>query len=593
MAAASAAEAHERQLRARLPRLSRELALAVHDVQRRVHAHDTRVAAAPKATQRRIRAFIRSQGGEESTEELIRAMVAEERRADASAGDATASTTRTTRSGASAPSAPATDTAPAQQRRRKPRARKPTERTQSDPFGVAVGDATGFLNAAVEHVRPQKLLVEGIEIAAQRALTLDCLQVQRLSSSEWHSPDHSADLERHTAATWFLATDACSRKALTCLPGGPTALDNGTFVTMINCSLGGIAPMLRGKIGKPIVVPKRTGENVGDMRRDGALGLPLDALGTNLLAADVGGGRGGFELRHDGFRDVLLRELRAAGFSVEKEFEIGVEHGLAEAHAAVLRGSLAVATLDAYAHTPEAELSDMELRAKADAQREVQAALRHGATEAELRAHGGSAKGMRIDLGVMRAEGTSERRVFECKSMALCKTRYGTREHKSGCSWADRRGALAIKERTDQARKLDAGLFRGTALAPMETALGGLGVEAIVVGGCCELNTTAHGLIVDIGTQLGIRAATASGEDVNQCVALETTRVRQRIAIEIWSNYQDYICARLKFADPTPDKQRANEDEAVTNAAEQELHAQRYAIQAYLHRTHQPLELGV
>ena len=82
-------------------------------------------------------------------------------------------------------------------------------------------------------------------------------------------------------------------------------------------------------------------------------------------------------------------------------------------------------------------------------------------------------------------------------------------------------------------------------------------------------------------------------EDVNQCVALETTRVRQRIAIEIWSNYQDYICARLKFADPTPDKQRANEDEAVTNAAEQELHAQRYAIQAYLHRTHQPLELGV
>ena len=88
-------------------------------------------------------------------------------------------------------------------------------------------------------------------------------------------------------------------------------------------------------------------------------------------------------------------------------------------------------------------------------------------------------------------------------------------------------------------------------------------------------------LIIDIGTQLGIRAATASGEDVNQCVALETTRVRQRIAIEIWSNYQDYICARLKFADPTPDKQRANEDEAVTNAAEQELHAQRYAIQAY------------
>ena len=48
------------------------------------------------------------------------------------------------------------------------------------------------------------------------------------------------------------------------------------------------------------------------------------------------------------------------------------------------------------------------------------------------------------------------------------------------------------------------------------------------------------------------------------------------------SNYQDYICTRIKFADPTPDKQRANEDEAVNDAAEQELHAQRYAIQAYL-----------
>ena len=307
----------------------------------------------------------------------------------------------------------------------------------------------------------------------------------------------------------------------------------------------------------------------------------------------MGGGRGGFELRHDGFRDVLLRELRGAGFSAEKEFEIGVEHGLAEAHAAVLRGSLAMATLDAYAHTPEAEMSDMERQAEASARREVQEALRHGVTEAELRAHGGSAKGMRIDLGVMRAEGAQERRVYEFKSMAFCKTRYGIREHRNGCSWADRRAALAVKERTDQARKLDAGLFRGTALAPMETALGCLGVEAIVVGGCCELNTTAHRLIIDIGAQLGLRAAAASGEDANQCVALETTRVRQRVANEIWSNYHDYVCARIKFADPTPDKQRTNQDEAAGDAAFQAQQAQRYTIQAYLHRTRQPLELGV
>ena len=96
-----------------------------------------------------------------------------------------------------------------------------------------------------------------------------------------------------------------------------------------------------------------------------------------------------------------------------------------------------------------------------------------------------------------------------------------------------------------------------------------------------------------IGAQLGVRAATASGEDANQCVALETTRVRQRVANEIWSNYHDYICARIKFADPTPDKQRTNEDEAVSDAAKQAEQAQRYAIQAYLHTTRQPLELGV
>ena len=76
-------------------------------------------------------------------------------------------------------------------------------------------------------------------------------------------------------------------------------------------------------------------------------------------------------------------------------------------------------------------------------------------------------------------------------------------------------------------------------------------------------------------------------------VALETTRVRQRVANEIWSNYHDYVCARIKFADPTPDKQRTNEDEAADDATDQAQQAQWYAIQAYLHRTCQPLGAGV
>ena len=59
------------------------------------------------------------------------------------------------------------------------------------------------------------------------------------------------------------------------------------------------------------------------------------------------------------------------------------------------------------------------------------------------------------------------------------------------------------------------------------------------------------------------------------------------------ANYHDDVCARIKFADPTPDKQRTNEDEAAADATDQAQQALRYTIQAYLHRTRQPLELGV
>ena len=36
------------------------------------------------------------------------------------------------------------------------------------------------------------------------------------------------------------------------------------------------------------------------------------------------------------------------------------------------------------------------------------------------------------------------------------------------------------------------------------------GVRALVVGGCCELNTTAHELLVDIGSEIGAYNARAS-----------------------------------------------------------------------------------
>ena len=62
----------------------------------------------------------------------------------------------------------------------------------------------------------------------------------------------------------------------------------------------------------------------------------------------------------------------------------------------------------------------------------------------------------------------------------------------------------------------------------MATALEHLGgVEALVLGGCCELNSTAHALITEIGTQLGHLMATGSGDGPSECVALEIHRTKE------------------------------------------------------------------
>ena len=52
--------------------------------------------------------------------------------------------------------------------------------------------------------------------------------------------------------------------------------------------------------------------------------------------------------------------------------------------------------------------------------------------------------------------------------------------------------------------------------------------------GARELNTTAHELIVEIGSEMGAYNAAESGEDIRQCTALEVNRVRQRLAVQIW-----------------------------------------------------------
>ena len=114
-----------------------------------------------------------------------------------------------------------------------------------------------------------------------------------------------------------------------------------------------------------------------------------------------------------------------------------------------------------------------------------------------------------------------------------------------------------------------------------------------MVGGCCELNTTAHELLVDIGSEIGAYNAAESGESLTECIALEVNRVRQRLAVQIWRDYQDHINARIRFADPDEDDKRRHEEEAQVDAEEQELAARRLFNEAYLQRMGRPQAFGL
>ena len=160
-----------------------------------------------------------------------------------------------------------------------------------------------------------------------------------------------------------------------------------------------------------IAVPRRTGPHVGAARGDKGLGLPLDALATNLLNADVGGAGGGFGLRHDRFRDSLLMEARRAKFSVDKEFEVGVDRGaLSAAHATTLRGAAAAEALRESGDVPDGLLSKDALELRVSARAAVDVALRAGASHAELQRYGQAAKGMRRRFwGLFRSKNREKR----------------------------------------------------------------------------------------------------------------------------------------------------------------------------------------
>ena len=464
----------------------------------------------------------------------------------------------------------------------------PLRRQQQEPQLAA---AAAFLNGTNAHRAAQRVLTAGLEHMRRSRLLLDALSARTLPKKEWHAQSRGAELKALAARTWFLATDECSRQVLTCLPGGDTAIDNRTFATAINCIMGGLAPQLREKVGRPIVVPKRGGAP-GEVRTDGALKMPLDAMGTNLLACEVGGRGGGFDRRHDNFRDALMREARRASYSTKREFAFGVGDGMAAAHEALLRGAAAVETADAGASLSPEDRTEVDYAA---AQAAVAAAMRTlGADRERLRASCGSAQGMRADLGLQRRTADAGWAVYEVKTMGFCKTRYHVRNHSSGRSWADHRAAAAIQERHNQAAELDTGLFRGVQPPPMGKVIEDMGgVRALVVGGCCELNTEAHQLLAEIGGEIGMRSAAESGEDLQQSIQLDVQRVRQRVSIQIWRDYQDHINARMRYADPSNDEKAQNIDESEREREETAIATQRLYNQAYLQRRRRPQEFGV
>ena len=156
------------------------------------------------------------------------------------------------------------------------------------------------------------------------------------------------------------------------------------------------------------------------------------------------------------------------------------------------------------------------------------------------------------------------------------------------------RAQAAVKERHDQGAELDEGLFRGVQPPPMATVMEKLGgVRALVVGGCCELNTTAHELIVEIGSEMGAYNAAESGEDIRQCTALEINRVRQRLAVQIWRDYQEHINARIRYADPDADARTRLAEEMEQEDEETEQALVRLYNEAYLQRMRRPQEFGV
>ena len=420
------------------------------------------------------------------------------------------------------------------------------------------------MDAIADRRDAQKELAGELEQAEEQALILDALDVRPPTTkpsapdaddAEWHDMEHADKLAAYAAADWCIHSDEITRRQIDALPTNNQCLGADGFQTMMCATIGGLLPMFAGKEGKPVRVLRAGATDALSpaIRTDHALDKPLDARATNLLAVDTGGGTGSFDIRHNGLRDRLYEEARRAGCAVDREVELGTEHGLDQALVRRMRECAGQAAARTGADRRQNDLAKACLQ-------------------------------MRIDFTCQFPSDRSKV-AEEFKSAAWCKAYVQQTGMRSGGRGDDpvtkpfmtTADAIANKARIDRNKKandIDTGLSGGVPV--LRAAMSKLGVmNGIAVGGCCDLSTSAHHLIDKLGQEQGYLLAETHGMDIDDAIPIATRLLKGRIAKQVWRDYHKHAFARRCYANPSDEvlveKQRAEKRREDDRTEREEL----------------------
>jgi len=505
-------------------RLGKEIADAVDTAQDRLQAALTRVSSARPEMQRRMQAVLESAG-----KESRHGVYARLGNPDQAPPSGRASRTQ---AAAAAPTGSSTTT----NQRRAARQRTPKPQPGDAQILARRANALEVMNALTHKRDAQKEIAGEIEQAEQQALILDALDVtaptttpsqKGANDAQWHDMAHAEKLKAFAAADWLIHSCEITRRQIDALPTNNQSLGADAFQTMMCATIGGMLPMFAGKEGKPIRVLKATA-GAAVVRTDKALDKPLDARATNLLSVDTGNGTGSFSDRHDGLRNRIYEEARYAGCAVDREVELGTEHGLAQELVDRIRNEATRAT----GRTGTDRREDL-----------AQACLK-----------------MRLDL-TCQFQSDDSKLVGEFKSVSWCKSHVQRSGKRNGGAGADPKtrpfmttpdaiANAARIDRGDKADEIDEALNHGRPVIRDAMAKQGV-MTGIAVGGCCDLSTSAHHLIDKIGTEQGYLMAESTGMDIDDAISIATRLLKGRIARQVWRDYHKHAFARRCYADPS------------------------------------------